>query len=112
MALPVQLCRAMARRLRVQSSWMALGAAFLLLLFVLVAGACLVHDADADHHHATPSGHVTPPGLCLGVLVVSSVIVLAARPLAAGLAPVLALVPVPTVTVHIPDPPPKSRSLV
>jgi len=95
----------MLRVIRAHRSWLSSGAIFVVLLLALAAMACLSHDADMDHHHAMP------PDLCLGLLVVSFMPVVLARPFVVGWALVVSLAPAYVTTLHIPDPPPKSRTL-
>jgi hypothetical protein len=92
--------------LRAHRSWLSSGAIFLVLVFAVAALVCLSHNGDMDHHH-----HAMPPDLCLGLLVVSVTLVVLARPLVVGWALVLPVAPAHAATIHIPDPPPKSRAL-
>lgn len=96
----------MTRVVRVRRSRLRPGAILMVLVFALGAVACLPHDGDMDHQH-----HVMPPDLCLGFLVASFSLIVLARPLVAGWAPVLPLAPAYATTLHILEPPPKSRSL-
>jgi len=76
------------------------------VLLTMAVGLCMfVHDpAGAD-------GHAMPPDLCAGMLVSSLAFALLAGPLVNGR---LLLDPIRSayaVSLHIPDPPPKFRSL-
>jgi hypothetical protein len=92
---------------QLRTVWWVRGLVIATALLVLATGFCLFdedHDGTADH--------VTPPDLCLGMLAVSLAIMPLVRPLAVGWA-VNLVVPAPhTVTLHIPDPPPKPASLL
>ena len=96
----------MTRILRAHRSWLSTGAIALVLVLAAAGMVCLLHDGDMDHHD-----HAMPPDLCLGLLVVSLTLVVLAQPLVVGWAFVLPLAPAYATPIHIPDPPPKSRSL-
>ncbi len=101
----MHLTEAMIRTLRAHQSWLSTGAIAVVLVLAAAALVCLSHDGDMDHHRAMP------PDLCLGLLAVSLTLVVLARPLVVGWALVLPLASAYATTIHIPDPPPKSRSL-
>ena len=86
--------------------WWIRGLAMATALLALATGFCLF---DQDHDGTT--GHVTPPDLCLGMLAVSLGIMPLVRPLAAGWSVNEPVATPPTVTLLIPDPPPKPASL-
>jgi hypothetical protein len=86
--------------------WWVRAAALALAVLALATGFCLF---DQDDHAV--AGHVTPPDLCLGMLVASSAVL----PLA-GLAPIgrasgMLFTPPYAVVLHTPDPPPKAQPL-
>lgn len=104
LALGVQHTEAMTGILRTHRSWLGSGTIFLVLAVSIAALACLYHDGDMDHH-------AMPPDLCLGLLVVSLTLAVLGRPPVVGWALVLPPAPAYVTTIHIPDPPPKPRSL-
>ena len=87
-------------------SWWGEAAVVVAVLLTMAVGLCMfVHDsAGAD-------GQAMPPDLCAGMLVSSLALVLLSGPLVNGR---LLLDPIRSayaVSLHIPDPPPKFRSL-
>ena len=96
----------MIRGVRAHGFWLVSGAVLLLAVLAGAGLACLVHDGDTHHQQ-----HAMPPDLCLGLLVVSLGVVVLVRPLAAGWTIALPPAPAYAAILHIPDPPPKLRSL-
>jgi hypothetical protein len=95
------------RRELLRKVWWVRGLAMATALLALATGFCLF---DQDHDGTT--GHVTPPDLCLGMLAVSLGIMPLVLPLAVGWAVNVAAPAPHSVTLHIPDPPPKPASLL
>jgi hypothetical protein len=95
----------MIRTSRVHRSWLGSGAVVLVLILAVAGFVCLLHDQDMGHQH------LMTPDLCLGLLVVSLALVALVRPLVLGWTIALPPAPAYATTIHIPDPPPKLRSL-
>jgi hypothetical protein len=91
---------------RIGQTWWVRTAAAGAVLLALGIGLCLF---DADGHLA--NGHATSPDLCLAMIIVSVVTVFLAGRLAGSWALLVPVMAPYTVTIHIPDPPPKSLSL-
>jgi hypothetical protein len=87
--------------------WWVHGLVMATALLALATGFCLF---DQDHDGA--AGHMAEPDLCLGMLAVSLAVMPLVRPLAVGWTVNLPVAAPHTVTLHIPDPPPKSASLL
>ena len=75
-------------------------------LLILVLGLCVV-----EHGLGAMSDSVMTPDLCAGMLVSSLALVLLAGPLVNGRLLLDPIRSVYAVSLHIPDPPPKFRSL-
>jgi hypothetical protein len=87
--------------------WWVRGLVMATALLALAAGFCIF-----DQDHDGTAGHVPSPDLCLGMLAVLLAVMPLVRPLAVGWAVNLPVATAHTVTLHIPDPPPKSASLL
>jgi hypothetical protein len=87
--------------------WWVRGLVIATALLALATGFCLF-----DQDHDGTAGHAPLPDLCLGMLAVSLAIMPLVRPVAVGWAVNLPAVALLTVTLHIPDPPPKLASLL
>ena len=83
------------------------GVAMATALLALLTGFCLF---DQDHNGA--AGHLTRPDPCLGMLAVSLAIEPLVGPLAFGWALDLRVAAARTLSLHIPDPPPKPASVL
>lgn len=92
---------------RLGKVWWGRGLVLATVLLSLATGFCLF-----DQDHKGTSGHMGQPDLCLGMLAVLLVMVLLVQPLAAGWVMNLAEARPRTVTLHIPDPPPKHSSVL
>jgi hypothetical protein len=95
----------MIRRVRAHGSWMLSGVVVLIAVLAMAGLVCLLHDEGMNHQH------VMAPDLCLGLLVASLTVVVLVRPLAPGWTIALPPAPAYATTLHLPDPPPKLRSL-
>jgi hypothetical protein len=91
---------------QLRTVWWVRGLVIATALLALATGFCLF-----DQDHDGTAGHVTRPDLCLAMLA-ALVIMLLVRPLGVGWAVSLPIAAPHTVTLHIPDPPPKPASLL
>ena len=92
---------------QLRKAWWVRGLVLATALLALATGFCLF-----DQDYSGTASHMTRPDLCLGALAVSLAITPLVRPLAVGWAVRLPVAAPYTVTIHIPDPPPKPASLL
>ncbi len=88
-------------------SWWGEAAVVTAVLLTLAVGLCVFVHYDQDGM----DGHAMAPDLCAGMLVSSLALVLLAGPLVNGRLLLDPIRSVYAVSLHIPDPPPKFRSL-